>query len=765
MDLSNILNNDYDSILNTSNSKSIRTAFEEKSTLNGTEKKNNLIQNIPCYFSRDQMDLYKKVIQLHYSDILQLINSDNFESEISDYIKNAMDLLAINLESVSIHPYVLIMSKLPNSNRQLVFKEFVKSQLLAKSGKLYTLKMLIENFRQNKTEKNIVVYFRGDFNINELYDIEKTNYKHLSYIPGDITQEQQLRRNTVTDVKICLNPSEIKQEEEEDDDEEEEDDDDEEEVDLDEDEEDEAKNSEEANNSTSEGEQQTKSKSDSEDCKTKEENIQNSIGGRSSSLSLSSTTQPTRICDILEAVLASSLSQSNSRKLIVKRYDGKKPLKRGSATHDDDSNNNSNKNDDLQVHLISNMEEECPVTNVDLVITLDSTYPFFEALQNVKVLRLFSPSSIDQFLMIKEQSGLKLEQAIMNVVCNRDNAGCLSDDWISEYLEGLKTVSSSVCKSELIDRNFIVGDKLLTEKILEEPDDLFGDFLQRYVDAMDSGDSIFNFLRFVKAVDSKINFAELSDTDIINARKLIKNNVTIKSDDSSITRNTFKINKNLVINFDQRILYQLNRGIKTLSKEQDYNTMECSLLYNKLQNALANLEISEHLNKTIDTDIKFYEDEFNKVLQKILIEGVKFTEDAKKEIEVCLKNQKLLREKISKAKMSNVNNNSTNSVNAVKKKISNKENEADYLKQEISKANKAISTSDEEILLLQQKIQEMDEKITERAQSNKELKRKAKEQISSNKDEIIDALMKESTELYTIIKELPLKRSKRQRRR
>lgn len=744
MDLINILNCDYHSVLNTSSSD----FYPPISDTVKSNDQSDLVHNVPCYFSKDQIDLYKKVIQLHYSDILQLINSDSADGEISDYIKNSMDLLSINLESVSIHPYALIMSKLPNSNRQLVFKEFVKSQLLSKSGKLYTLKLILDNLKQNKTKKNVVVYFRGDFNINELYDFEQTNYRHLSYIPGDITQEHQLRRNTISDIKIAAVDSKVKREEEDEDDEEEE----VQEV-QDEEEDDEI-------NSNSEEEQYLKSKPN----QIKEETIQNSIGGRSSTFSLSSTTQPTRICDILEAVLTASLSTSASGKMVVKRYDGKKPLKRGYANQDDETGNGNSIKDELQVHLISNMEVEFPVKNPDLIITLDSTYPSSVVVQNVEMLRLFTPLSVDQFLMIKDKTGMNIKQVIMNVVCNKDRAGSLSDEWILEYLEGLKNVASNHYKSESINQNFVSGDKILAEKILEESDDLFGDFLQNYVDALDSGDSIFNFLRFVKGVDSRINFAELTDNDLVNVRKLVKNKVFLKDDDSSIHRNTFKINKNLVINFDQRILYQLNRGVRSGLNHKDYKNIDSSLLYTKLQRALANLEMSEHLSKSIDAENEFYEGELDKLIEKILVEGIKFTEDANKEVETCLAKQKSLREQISQTKTNANSNSEANDLASLSKKVLDKENEAEYLKQEIAKANTSIANTDAEILQLQQKLKEVDDKIAERTNSSL-FKRKASSNIAETNKEKIESLMEKATELYTNIKELPLKRSKRQRRR
>lgn len=750
MDLIDILNCDYHSVLNTSSSD----FYPPTSDTSKSNGQSELVHNIPCYFSKDQMDLYKKVIQLHYSDILQLINSDAADGEISDYIKNSMDLLSINLESVSIHPYALIMSKLPNSNRQLVFREFVKSQLLSKSGKLYTLRLILDNLKQNKTKKNVVVYFRGDFNINELYDFEHTNYRHLSYIPGDITQEHQLKRNTISDIKLPSDDSKVKGEDEDDDDDEDEEEiQEEEEVQEEDDDEDEI-------NSNSEEEQYSKSKT----SQIKEETIQNSIGGRSPTFSLSSTTQPTRICDILEAVLTASLSTSTSGKMVVKRYDGKKPLKRGYANQNDEASNPNNSKDELQVHLISNMATEFPVKNADLIITLDSTQPSSVTFQKVEMLRLYTPLSIDQFLMIKDKTGMNITQVIMNVVCNKDRAGSLSDEWILEYLEGLKNVTSNHYKSENINQNFVSGDKILAEKILEESDDLFGDFLQNYVDALDSGDSIFNFLRFVKAVDSRINFAELTDNDLVNVRKLIKNKVFLKDDDSSIDRNTFKIDKNLVINFDQRILYQLNRGVTKGSNHKDYENIDSSLLYTKLQRALANLEMSEQMSKSIDAENDYYEGELNKLIEKICVQGIKFTEDANKEVGICLAKQKILREQISQLKTNSNSNSDVNDLNLLNKKVHDKESEAKYLKQEIAKANTSIVSTETEIQQIQQKLQEANDKIAERTNSGL-LKRKVSSDIAGLNNEKIEALMEQATELYTNIKELPLKRSKRQRRR
>ncbi|XBW35269.1 hypothetical protein QEN19_000837 [Hanseniaspora menglaensis] len=750
MDLKSILNIDSKSILK--HSKNVSVPFGVKLEQSIKTSPSDLIHNIPCYFSKDQMELYEKVIQLHYSDILQLINNKKIKGEISDYIKNAMDLLAINLESVSIHPYVLIMSKLPNSNRQLVFKEFVKSHLLAKSGKLHTLKTLIDNYKENKLKKNIIVYFRGDFNINELYDFEKTNYKHLSFVPGDIDLEHQLRRNTVTDIKINMADIEIKNEEEDEDDDE---DDDEaciEEVE------------EEENNSNSEEEQNIETKNTHKEKKS-EENIQNSIGGRSPSSSLSSTTQPTRICDILEAVLTASFTQPSNGKLVVKRYDGKKPLKRGSANNDDGPGSGNKSFDDLYVHLVSNMEAECPVTNADLVISLDSTYPSFESLKNIEGLKLYSPYSIDHFLMIKEMNDLDLENVIMNTVCNKINVGSLTDDWIIEYLEGLKNVSSGIFNNGFVEKNFIIGNKLLTEKILERSDDLFGEFLQNYVDSLDSGDSIFNFLRFVKNIDSKINFSELSDTDLVNVKKLIKNNIYLSDNESTITRNTFKINKNLVINFDQRILYQLNRGFKRQNSKNDYDENACSLLYSKVERLKNNLDMSINLNEKINNEIEFYEEEFNKILHKITIDGIKFTEDTRKEIERCLSRQEELRNEIFQATKAKKETSSCTDLVLLERKALNKRNEADYLKQELEKAQKSIIDSDVEILALQEKIQALDQKVTESVNNIKEYEAVDISNFLESEKRKVDNLLDEATEIYTNIKELPSKRSKRQRRR
>lgn len=779
MNLNNILNNDFSSILKSHKS----TSFSESPPSEQTK-----VYQLPCYFSQEQLDLYKKVIQLHYSDILQLINNDS--KDMSDYTKNSMDLLAINLESVSIHPYVLIMSKLPNSNRQLVFKEFVKTQLLNNSGKLYALKMLIENIKENKSKKNVVVYFRGDFNINNLYDFEDTRYKHLSYIPGDILQEIQLRRNTVSDLQL----GEIKSEDPNDED-----------SDLDNIAKaniDETMNP--ANVKENSGEDLNESDSGEEASKKKDKNlktsnansieedsIQSSIGGRSKS-TLSSTTQPTRICDILEAILTASLTPKNTGKIHVLRYDGKKGLKRdikSPTSTETASNDNENKGsngkknngskDELTVHLVSNMEVECPVESADLVITLDSCSPpkGFISLQNVDTISLFTPYSIDYFLKLKEtNSSIGVKDVIMNVICNRDRAGTLNDSWISEYLNGLQNVlplhSNSIFKNEeyFSFKNYTKGTKQLTEQILENSDDLYGDFLENYVNGLDSGDSVFNFLRYLKHIDHRINFSQLSDTDITNVRKLIKERVHLKDDDNLLNEDTFKITKNLIVNFDQRILYQLNRGLISFQTKEIKKEISNEEIFDKLQNEKELNKYAEGLNKYIDSEISFFNSEYEFLVKKIVVDGIKYTKEANKKIDQGLQKQKLLREEISKLKeelnkKEVNNNNSDNEANHLKKKIDDKTKEIEYLSSEIAKAEKSIVDSNNEILTIQQKLEAVESEIESKMTAITSKKREISEMLNSGEALKTNEIIEESNSFFTLVSELPSKRSKRQRRR
>ncbi|CAI8509053.1 unnamed protein product [Hanseniaspora opuntiae] len=733
MNLNNILNNDFSSILKSHKS----TSFSESPPSEQTK-----VYQLPCYFSQEQLDLYKKVIQLHYSDILQLINNDS--KDMSDYTKNSMDLLAINLESVSIHPYVLIMSKLPNSNRQLVFKEFVKTQLLNNSGKLYALKMLIETIKENKSKKNVVVYFRGDFNINNLYDFEDTRYKHLSYIPGDILQEIQLRRNTVSDLQL----GEIKSEDPNDED-----------SDLDNIAKaniDETMNP--ANVKENSGEDLNESDSGEEASKKKDKNlktsnansieedsIQSSIGGRSKS-TLSSTTQPTRICDILEAILTASLTPKNTGKIHVLRYDGKKGLKRdikSPTSTETASNDNENKGsngkknngskDELTVHLVSNMEVECPVESADLVITLDSCSP-------------------------------------------PKGAGTLNDSWISEYLNGLQNVlplqSNSIFKNEeyFSFKNYTKGTKQLTEQILENSDDLYGDFLENYVNGLDSGDSVFNFLRYLKHIDHRINFSQLSDTDITNVRKLIKERVHLKDDDNLLNEDTFKITKNLIVNFDQRILYQLNRGLISFQTKEIKKEISNEEIFDKLQNEKELNKYAEGLNKYIDSEISFFNSEYEFLVKKIVVDGIKYTKEANKKIDQGLQKQKLLREEISKLKeelnkKEVNNNNSDNEANHLKKKIDDKTKEIEYLSSEIAKAEKSIVDSNNEILTIQQKLEAVESEIESKMTAITSKKREISEMLNSGEAFKTNEIIEESNSFFTLVSELPSKRSKRQRRR
>lgn len=779
MNLNNILNNDFSSILKSHKS----TSFSESPPSEQTK-----VYQLPCYFSQEQLDLYKKVIQLHYSDILQLINNDS--KDMSDYTKNSMDLLAINLESVSIHPYVLIMSKLPNSNRQLVFKEFVKTQLLNNSGKLYALKMLIENIKENKSKKNVVVYFRGDFNINNLYDFEDTRYKHLSYIPGDILQEIQLRRNTVSDLQL----GEIKSEDPNDED-----------SDLDNIAKaniDETMNP--ANVKENSGEDLNESDSGEEASKKKDKNlktsnansieedsIQSSIGGRSKS-TLSSTTQPTRICDILEAILTASLTPKNTGKIHVLRYDGKKGLKRdikSPTSTETASNDNENKGsngkknngskDELTVHLVSNMEVECPVESADLVITLDSCSPpkGFIPLQNVDTIALFTPYSIDYFLKQKEMnSSIGVKDVIMDVICNRDRAGTLNDSWISEYLNGLQNVlplqSNSIFKNEeyFSFKNYTKGTKQLTEQILENSDDLYGDFLENYVNGLDSGDSVFNFLRYLKHIDHRINFSQLSDTDITNVRKLIKERVHLKDDDNLLNEDTFKITKNLIVNFDQRILYQLNRGLISFQTKEIKKEISNEEIFDKLQNEKELNKYAEGLNKHIDSEIAFFNSEYDFLVKKIVVDGIKYTKEANKRIDQGLQKQKLLREEISKLKeelnkKEVNNNNSDNEANHLKKKIDDKTKEIEYLSSEIAKAEKSIVDSNNEILTIQQKLEAVESEIESKMTAITSKKREISEMLNSGEALKTNEIIEESNSFFTLVSELPSKRSKRQRRR
>lgn len=779
MNLNNILNNDFSSILKSHKS----TSFSESPPSEQTK-----VYQLPCYFSQEQLDLYKKVIQLHYSDILQLINNDS--KDMSDYTKNSMDLLAINLESVSIHPYVLIMSKLPNSNRQLVFKEFVKTQLLNNSGKLYALKMLIENIKENKSKKNVVVYFRGDFNINNLYDFEDTRYKHLSYIPGDILQEIQLRRNTVSDLQL----GEIKSEDPNDED-----------SDLDNIAKaniDETMNP--ANVKENSGEDLNESDSGEEASKKKDKNlktsnansieedsIQSSIGGRSKS-TLSSTTQPTRICDILEAILTASLTPKNTGKIHVLRYDGKKGLKRdikSPTSTETASNDNENKGsngkknngskDELTVHLVSNMEVECPVESADLVITLDSCSPpkGFISLQNVDTISLFTPYSIDYFLKLKEtNSSIGVKDVIMNVICNRDRAGTLNDSWISEYLNGLQNVlplhSNSIFKNEeyFSFKNYTKGTKQLTEQILENSDDLYGDFLENYVNGLDSGDSVFNFLRYLKHIDHRINFSQLSDTDITNVRKLIKERVHLKDDDNLLNEDTFKITKNLIVNFDQRILYQLNRGLISFQTKEIKKEISNEEIFDKLQNEKELNKYAEGLNKYIDSEIAFFNSEYDFLVKKIVVDGIQYTKEANEKIDQGLQKQKLLREEISKLKeelsKNEVNkSNSDNEANHLKKKIDDKTKEIEYLSSEIAKAEKSIVDSNNEILTIQQKLEAVESEIESKMTAITSKKREISEMLNSGEALKTNEIIEESNSFFTLVSELPSKRSKRQRRR
>lgn len=779
MNLNNILNNDFSSILKSHKS----TSFSESPPSEQTK-----VYQLPCYFSQEQLDLYKKVIQLHYSDILQLINNDS--KDMSDYTKNSMDLLAINLESVSIHPYVLIMSKLPNSNRQLVFKEFVKTQLLNNSGKLYALKMLIENIKENKSKKNVVVYFRGDFNINNLYDFEDTRYKHLSYIPGDILQEIQLRRNTVSDLQL----GEIKSEDPNDED-----------SDLDNIAKaniDETMNP--ANVKENSGEDLNESDSGEEASKKKDKNlktsnansieedsIQSSIGGRSKS-TLSSTTQPTRICDILEAILTASLTPKNTGKIHVLRYDGKKGLKRdikSPASTETASNDNENKGsngkknngskDELTVHLVSNMEVECPVESADLVITLDSCSPpkGFISLQNVDTISLFTPYSIDYFLKLKEtNSSIGVKDVIMNVICNRDRAGTLNDSWISEYLNGLQNVlplqSNSIFKNEeyFSFKNYTKGTKQLTEQILENSDDLYGDFLENYVNGLDSGDSVFNFLRYLKHIDHRINFSQLSDTDITNVRKLIKERVHLKDDDNLLNEDIFKITKNLIVNFDQRILYQLNRGLISFQTKEIKKEISNEEIFDKLQNEKELNKYAEGLNKYIDSEIAFFNSEYDFLVKKIVVDGIQYTKEANEKIDQGLQKQKLLREEISKLKeelsKNEVNkSNSDNEANHLKKKIDDKTKEIEYLSSEIAKAEKSIVDSNNEILTIQQKLEAVESEIESKMTAITSKKRQISEMLNSGEALKTNEIIEESNSFFTLVSELPSKRSKRQRRR
>lgn len=779
MNLNNILNNDFSSILKSHKS----TSFSESPPSEQTK-----VYQLPCYFSQEQLDLYKKVIQLHYSDILQLINNDS--KDMSDYTKNSMDLLAINLESVSIHPYVLIMSKLPNSNRQLVFKEFVKTQLLNNSGKLYALKMLIENIKENKSKKNVVVYFRGDFNINNLYDFEDTRYKHLSYIPGDILQEIQLRRNTVSDLQL----GEIKSEDPNDED-----------SDLDNIAKaniDETMNP--ANVKENSGEDLNESDSGEEASKKKDKNlktsnansieedsIQSSIGGRSKS-TLSSTTQPTRICDILEAILTASLTPKNTGKIHVLRYDGKKGLKRdikSPTSTETASNDNENKGsngkknngskDELTVHLVSNMEVECPVESADLVITLDSCSPpkGFISLQNVDTISLFTPYSIDYFLKLKEtNSSIGVKDVIMNVICNRDRAGTLNDSWISEYLNGLQNVlplhSNSIFKNEeyFSFKNYTKGTKQLTEQILENSDDLYGDFLENYVNGLDSGDSVFNFLRYLKHIDHRMNFSQLSDTDITNVRKLIKERVHLKDDDNLLNEDTFKITKNLIVNFDQRILYQLNRGLISFQTKEIKKEISNEEIFDKLQNEKELNKYAEGLNKYIDSEIAFFNSEYDFLVKKIVVDGIQYTKEANEKIDQGLQKQKLLREEISKLKeelsKNEVNkSNSDNEANHLKKKIDDKTKEIEYLSSEIAKAEKSIVDSNNEILTIQQKLEAVESEIESKMTAITSKKREISEMLNSGEALKTNEIIEESNSFFTLVSELPSKRSKRQRRR
>lgn len=779
MNLNTILNNDFSSILKSHKSPS----FSDSTS---TEQKK--VYQLPCYFSQEQLDLYKKVIQLHYSDILQLINNDS--KDMSDYTKNSMDLLAINLESVSIHPYVLIMSKLPNSNRQLVFKEFVKTQLLNNSGKLYALKMLIENIKETKLKKNVVVYFRGDFNINNLYDFEDTRYKHLSYIPGDILQEIQLRRNTVSDLQI----GEIKSEDANDEDSDLEN--------LAKANIDETMNP--ANSKENSGENLIDSDSGEEASKKKgknlkafnaksieEDSIQSSIGGRSKS-TLSSTTQPTRICDILEAVLTASLTPKNTGKIHVLRYDGKKGLKRdikSPSSTDTTSNDNENRGangkknnglkDELAVHLVSNMEVECPVETADLVITLDSCSPpkGFVPLQNVDTISLFTPYSIDYFLKLKElNSSMGVKDVIMNVICNRDRAGTLNDSWISEYLNGLQNVlplqSNSIFKNKeyFSFKNFTKGTKQLTEQILENSDDLYGDFLENYVNGLDSGDSVFNFLRYLKHIDHRINFSQLSDSDITSVRKLIKERVHLKDDDILLNENTFKITKNLIVNFDQRILYQLNRGLSRFKTKDTKREISNEEIFDKIQNEKELIKYAEGLNKYIDNEIVFFNSEYDSLVKKIVVNGIKYTKETNEKIDQGLHKQKLLREEISKLKEELIKKetngiNHANEANHLRKKIDDKLKEIEYLSSEIEKADKSIVDSNNEITTIQQKIEAVEAEIESKMSTITSKKREISEMLNSDEALKTKEIIDETNNLFTLVSELPLKRSKRQRRR
>ncbi|KAL6950740.1 hypothetical protein ACO0QE_000021 [Hanseniaspora vineae] len=105
---------------------------------------------LPTPLSTEQRVIYDQIISLHYSDILKYFSNDSlgFDKQApaqtethfpEDVIKHSLDTMLFNLETILLHPYLLLTHNLP---RSLITKDTPNS-LCIQSGKFKVLRDLI----------------------------------------------------------------------------------------------------------------------------------------------------------------------------------------------------------------------------------------------------------------------------------------------------------------------------------------------------------------------------------------------------------------------------------------------------------------------------------------------------------------------------------------------------------------------------------------------------------------------------------------------
>ncbi|KAL6947444.1 hypothetical protein ACO0RG_000018 [Hanseniaspora osmophila] len=127
---------------------------------------------LPTPLSTEQSVIYDQIISLHYSDILKYFSGDSvgIDKQASvqneahfpeDVIKHSLDTMLFNLETILLHPYLLLTHNLP---RSLTTKDTPNS-LCTQSGKCKVLRDLVNLV--SKYETNTAIVCRGDVSLND----------------------------------------------------------------------------------------------------------------------------------------------------------------------------------------------------------------------------------------------------------------------------------------------------------------------------------------------------------------------------------------------------------------------------------------------------------------------------------------------------------------------------------------------------------------------------------------------------------------------